>query len=126
MPDPQKEQLRMARQVSSLLFILAALAMASANQGNTGKYAEVNGLKMYYEIHGQGKPLVLLHGAFGTAESWANVLSTLTKTRQVVIIEQQGHGHTADRDMPLSYGQMAEDTAALLRSIHIQGADVFG
>lgn len=116
----------MARLVMSLLLILAAIAMANPNESNAGKYAEVDGLKMYYEIHGGGKPLVLLHGAFGTAESWANVLPTLTKTRQVIIIEQQGHGHTGDRDTPLTYEQMAEDTAALLRKIHIQSADVFG
>jgi pimeloyl-ACP methyl ester carboxylesterase len=69
---------------------------------------------------------VLLHGAFGTAESWSHILPALTKSRKVIIVEQQGHGHTADRDAPLSYEQMADDTAALLRKLGTKGVDVFG
>jgi pimeloyl-ACP methyl ester carboxylesterase len=95
-------------------------------QSANGKYAEVNGLKMYYEIHGSGKPLVLLHGAFGTVEGWATVLPTLAKTRQVIVVELQGHGHTADLDRPLTYEQMAEDTAQLLKQLKITKADIFG
>jgi pimeloyl-ACP methyl ester carboxylesterase len=98
----------------------------NTNATGTGEYAEVNGLKMYYEKHGRGRPLLLLHGAFGTAESWANVLPVLTEIRQVIIVEQQAHGHTPDRDAPLTYEQMAEDTAALLRGLGVQSADVFG
>jgi pimeloyl-ACP methyl ester carboxylesterase len=116
----------MARAIAPALLILGVISSASATEPNQGKYAEVNGLQMYYEVHGQGKPLVLLHGAFGTAESWGHVLPTLTKARQVILIEQQGHGHTPDRDTPLSYDQMAEDTAALLKQINVSGADVFG
>ncbi len=116
----------MARPLTLLLLVVAASFAAKTNEDNEARYAEVNGLKMYYEIHGEGKPLVLLHGAFGTAEGWANVLPTLAKKRRVIIIEQQGHGHTGDRDLPLSYERMAEDTAALLQQIHVQGADVFG
>ena len=88
--------------------------------------AEVNGLKMYYEIHGSGQPLLLLHGAFGFVEGWATVLPALTKTHQVIAVELQGHGHTNDLDRPLTYGQMAEDTAALLDQLKIKNADVFG
>src|SRR5262245_17393040 len=91
-----------------------------------GKYAEVNGLKMYYEIHGSGQPLVLLHGAFGFAEGWGAMLPTLTKTHQVIAIELQGHGHTNDLDRPLTYEQMAEDTAALLDQLKVKDADFFG
>jgi pimeloyl-ACP methyl ester carboxylesterase len=87
-----------------------------------GKYATVNGLKMYYEVHGTGKPLVLLHGAFG----WATVHPTLAKDRQVIAVELQGHGHTADIDRPLTYEQMADDTAALLKHLNIEQADFFG
>jgi pimeloyl-ACP methyl ester carboxylesterase len=87
-----------------------------------GKYASVNGLKMYYEVHGTGKPLVLLHGAFGLA----TVFPTLAKGRQVIAVELQGHGHTADIDRPLTYEQMADDTAALLKHLKIEQADVFG
>jgi hypothetical protein len=78
-----------------------------------GNYATVNGLKMYYEVHGTGRPLVLLHGAFG----WATVYPTLAKDRQVIAVELQGHGHTADIDRPLTFEQMADDTAALLRHL---------
>ena len=87
-----------------------------------GKYATVNGLKMYYEVHGTGKPLVVLHGAFG----WATVYPTLAKGRKVIAVELQGHGHTADIDRPLTCEQMADDTAALLKELKIEQADFFG
>jgi pimeloyl-ACP methyl ester carboxylesterase len=90
-------------------------------------YAEVHGLKMYYEIHGTGQPLVLLHGglsAIGT--SFGKVLPGLVKTRQVIAVEQQGHGHTADIDRPFTIEQMADDTVALLAQIGIEQADFFG
>jgi hypothetical protein len=67
-----------------------------------GRYADVNGLKMYYEIHGSGPPLVLLHGAFETAERWTRLVSKLWASCQIIIVEQRGHGHTADRNTPLS------------------------
>jgi len=86
------------------------------------QYAEVNGLRMYYEIHGAGKPLVLLHGAFG----YAAVYPTLAKNRQVIAVELQGHGHTADIDRPLTIENMADDVAALLKHLKIERADIFG
>jgi pimeloyl-ACP methyl ester carboxylesterase len=70
--------------------------------------------------------LVLLHGAFGFAEGWGAVLPALAKTRRVIIVELQGHGHTADRDQPLTYEQMADDTAELLKQLKIGSADFFG
>jgi pimeloyl-ACP methyl ester carboxylesterase len=91
-----------------------------------GKYAEVNGLKMYYEVHGSGRPLVLIHGSFGSVDGWATILPALEKTHQVIAVELQGHGHTADRDMPLTFEQMADDTAALLKQMGIKEADVLG
>src|SRR5215207_513104 len=91
-----------------------------------GNYAPVNGLQMYYEIHGAGQPLVLLHGAFSTIETdFGKMLPALAKTRQVIGVEQQAHGHTADIDRPLSYPQMAEDTAALLQHLGIEQTDIF-
>jgi pimeloyl-ACP methyl ester carboxylesterase len=90
-------------------------------------YAPVNGLEMYYEIHGAGQPLVLLHGALSaTGTSFGPLLPALAKTRQVIAIEQQAHGRTADIERPLSIAQMAEDTAALLRHLGVERADVFG
>jgi len=68
-----------------------------------GNYANVNGLDMYYEVHGAGRPLVLLHGAFSAiGTSFGKVLPSLAETRQVIGVEQQAHGHTADIDRPLS------------------------
>jgi len=97
------------------------------NKDAKGGYAAVNGLTMYYEIHGTGRPLVLLHGGLSTiAVDFGKVLPTLAQTRQVVAVEQQAHGHTADIDRPLTYEQMAEDTAALLRQLTIENADFFG
>jgi pimeloyl-ACP methyl ester carboxylesterase len=101
--------------------------IAPATSPRTG-YAPVNGLQMYYEIHGAGHPLVLLHGGLETIDVslGGNLLPSLSKTHQVIAIEQQGHGHTADIDRPLDYEQMVEDTAALLRYLEIADADVFG
>jgi pimeloyl-ACP methyl ester carboxylesterase len=89
-------------------------------------YAPVNGLEMYYEIHGSGEPLMLLHGAYGSIDLWGPILAPLAERRQVIAVEQQAHGHTADMDRPLSYEQMTEDTAALMRHLRIAHADVFG
>jgi pimeloyl-ACP methyl ester carboxylesterase len=89
-------------------------------------YAPVNGLQMYYEVHGAGRPLLLLHGAYMTIEGWGSLLPALAETRQVIAVEQQAHGRTADVDRPITYEQMADDTAALIRHLGIADADVFG
>lgn len=94
-------------------------------------YAPVNGLEMYYEIHGASRgadlPLVLLHGAFSSIEpDFGGMIPVFAKTRQVIAIEQQGHGHTADIERPLRQEHMADDTAALLRHIGVEKADFFG
>jgi pimeloyl-ACP methyl ester carboxylesterase len=114
-----------------LVAIAAAVGMSVASsvsasaQAKTG-YASVNGLEMYYEIHGAGRPMVLLHGALMTIEQFQQLLPSLAKTRQVIAIEQQAHGRTADADRPFRYEQMADDTAALLRHLELGQADVFG
>jgi pimeloyl-ACP methyl ester carboxylesterase len=90
-------------------------------------YAPVNGLEMYYEMHGSGQPLVLLHGNLSTiGSSFGKVLPALSATRRVIAVEQQGHGHTADIGRPFSIGQWAEDTTALLHHLKIEQADFFG
>jgi pimeloyl-ACP methyl ester carboxylesterase len=90
-------------------------------------YAEVNDLEMYYEIHGSGPPLVLLHGAFSAiGTSFGELLPALAETRQVIAFELQAHGRTADIDRPLSIEQLADDTAAALRLLGIAQADIFG
>ncbi len=93
-----------------------------------GEYAEVRGLRMYYEVHGKGRPVVLLHGGLNTIEtSFAKQIPVLSKNHRVIAIEQMGHGRT--RDVPgrkLSYEEMALDTAALLAHLGIQNADLAG
>jgi pimeloyl-ACP methyl ester carboxylesterase len=91
-----------------------------------GNYAEVNGLNMYYEIHGSGQPLVVLHGAYMTVDAMGEIVPALAEGRQVIAVELQGHGRTADIDRPLSYELMADDIAALIEHLVIEKADVFG
>lgn len=97
----------------------------AGTEAQTG-YAPVGDLNMYYEIHGAGRPLILLHGAYMTIEMMGPILPGLAKTRRVIAVEQQGHGRTADVDRPLTYEQMADDTAALARQVGIDNADVVG
>ena len=90
-------------------------------------YASVNGLEMYYEIHGGGQPLVLLHGAFSAiGTSFGKILPGLAKSRQVIAFELQAHGRTADIDRPLTLEGMADDVAAALPQLGIERADVLG
>lgn len=93
-----------------------------------GEYAEVHGLKMYYEVHGEGPPVVLLHGGMtGIAFSFAAQIPALSRNHRVIAIEQMGHGHTADiAGRALSYADMAEDTFAFLTQQHIQNVDLLG
>jgi pimeloyl-ACP methyl ester carboxylesterase len=81
---------------------------------------------MYYEIHGSGTPTLLLHGAYMTIDTMGPLLPGLAETRQVIAVEQQAHGHTADIDRPITYEHMADDTAGLLRHLGIEAADVIG
>ena len=90
-------------------------------------YAPVNGLEMYYEVHGSGRPLVLLHGNLSTiGVDFGGIIPSLARSRQVIAVEQQAHGHTADIDRPLSIQSWTDDTAALLRHLGVEQADVFG
>jgi pimeloyl-ACP methyl ester carboxylesterase len=91
-----------------------------------GSFATVNSLNMYYEIYGTGQPLILLHGGFGVVSSFEQNLPVLSASRQVIAVELQGHGHTADIDRPLSFEQMADDVAALIEHLRIENADVLG
>ena len=105
----------------------STIAGNEANQHSTSGYALVNGLKMYYEIHGTGTPLVLIHGGGSTLyTSFGRVLHLFAKTHQVIAVEMQAHGHTADIDRPLSFEQDADDIAALLKQLKIDKASIFG
>lgn len=89
-------------------------------------YASVNGLEIYYEIHGSGDPLIVLPGGFMTVEAMGPLVAQLAATRQVIGVELQGHGHTADSERPLRYETMAEDIAALMKHLGLAQADLFG
>jgi pimeloyl-ACP methyl ester carboxylesterase len=96
------------------------------DKNQKGSYAKVNGLDLYYEIYGSGQPLVLLPGAFWTIEAMGELVAQLATTRRVIAVELQGHGHTADIDRPLSFELMADDIAALITSLGLEQADLFG
>jgi len=89
-------------------------------------HAPVNELSMYYEVHGEGPPLVLLHGAYMTADMMAPLATGLADHRQVIVPEAQAHARTADVDRPLSYEQMGDDVADLIRHLGFEQADVVG
>lgn len=107
------------------LLLLGLLFVSSA----FADYAPVNGIKMYYEVHGKkdGVPLVLLHGGGSTIDvTWSKVLPIFAKTHRVIAIEEQGHGRTSDRDAPVSFETSADDVITLLERLKIDRADIFG
>jgi pimeloyl-ACP methyl ester carboxylesterase len=90
-------------------------------------YAPVNGIKVYYEVYGEGKPLVLLHGAFmDIASNWGQMIPELSKTRKVIAIEMQGHGHTPYFDRKLDLATMASDVDGVMNYLKVDNADVVG
>ncbi len=111
--------------ITTMLMFLAGVA--SAQQKPTTGYAPVNGLKMYYEIHGSGEPVVLLHGAFmAISGDWNDWINELAKTRKVIAVELQGHGRTADLDRDMTAENLADDVSALLDHLKIPKADIIG
>src|SRR4030081_1747772 len=112
---------------TAFLLTMLVPAVVSAQQTPTTGYAPVNGLKMYYEVHGSGEPVVLLHGAFMTiTNNWTGWIGELSKTRKVIAVELQGHGRTADIDRDISSANLADDVAALLDHLKVPRADVIG
>jgi pimeloyl-ACP methyl ester carboxylesterase/uncharacterized protein YndB with AHSA1/START domain len=115
-------------------YLAAAAAGTNPSQSPTpGKFAEINGIKMYYEIHGSvnprgsGTPLVLLHGGGSTIyTTFGRILPVLARTHKVIAIELQAHGHTSDRDAPETFQQDADDIAELLKQLNLPAADIFG
>src|SRR5690606_7574724 len=123
------------------IFSLTLFAVTSCNENKTqtqtmattdklafdSGYSEVNGLKMYYEIYGQGKRLVLIHGGGSTIQSsFGKVIPLFAKNRKVIAVEIQAHGRTSDRNADLSFERDADDVATLLKNINIEKADFFG
>ncbi|MEV4200059.1 alpha/beta fold hydrolase [Micromonospora globbae] len=92
----------------------------------SGQYADVNGINLYYETHGTGHPLVLLHGGLASGEMFAPILPTLADHHQVILVDLQGHGRTADIDRPLDVTLMAEDIAALIDHLGLEKPDLVG
>ena len=116
----------MTRTIPLLLATLTACASASAHP-EPGRYADVNGVHLYYEIHGAGRPVILLHGGFGTIDhDWGALIPALAAHREVIAVELQGHGRTADIDRPLRYETLADDIAALADTLHLEHPDVIG
>jgi pimeloyl-ACP methyl ester carboxylesterase len=112
---------------TAFLLTMLVPAIVSAQQKPTTGYAPVNGLKMYYEVHGSGEPVVLLHGAFMTiTNNWTGWIDELAKTRKVIAVEMQGHGRTADIQRDITQENLADDVAALLDYLKIPRADLIG
>jgi pimeloyl-ACP methyl ester carboxylesterase len=106
--------------------MLSTKEAATLTQNGTGNYADVNGIKLYYEIHGTGRPLILLHGGLGAIEMFGPNLAALAAGRQVIGVDLQGHGRTADIDRPLSAELMAGDIAALIKHLKLERPDLMG
>jgi pimeloyl-ACP methyl ester carboxylesterase len=104
---------------------VTATEWTSEAKGN-GDYAEVNGITLYFETHGSGRPLVLLHGGLGSGEMFGPVLPALSEHHQVIAVDLQGHGRTADIDRPLDIRVMADDIAALIDHLGLTKPDVVG
>lgn len=94
-------------------------------QDKTG-YAPVNGMEMYYEIHGEGEPLIMIHGAFMTLDMFGELLPVLAENRKVIAVELQGHGRTKDIDQPIRYKSLAQDIIALIDHLELDKPDVLG
>lgn len=109
-----------------VLMMLLSVVVSGQQKPTTG-YAPVNGLKMYYEVHGSGEPVVLLHGAFmAISGDWNDWIGELSKTRKVIAIEMQGHGRTADIKRDLTYENLADDVVGLLDYLKIPSANIIG
>jgi pimeloyl-ACP methyl ester carboxylesterase len=98
----------------------------TADTKGTGQYAEVNGINLYFETHGAGRPLILLHGGLGSGEMFGPVLPALAERHQVIAVDLQGHGRTADIDRPIDIRLMAGDIAALIEHLGLDRPDVVG
>lgn len=118
------------QKIVSAIIILLLFSLHSFSQQikpNETGYAPVNGIKMYYEVYGEGEPLILLHGAFYTIEmNWGQLIPGLSKTRKVIAIEFQGHGHTPYSDRKLDIVTLAKDVEGLMDYLKIDSADVAG
>jgi pimeloyl-ACP methyl ester carboxylesterase len=109
-----------------LLTALVAAGPAFAQSEPVGDRVEVNGMQMYYEVSGEGDPLIVLHGAYMNIETMGEIIPRLAETHRVYALEFQGHGRTTDIDRPITYPNLASDVAAFMDAVGIEKADVFG
>lgn len=109
--------------IAGALFVPASAAAQPAAVGNR---VEVNGMSMYYEVSGEGNPLIVLHGAYMTIPSMGAIIPKLAESHRVYAVELQGHGRTNDIDRPITYPNLADDVAAFMDALGIETADVFG
>ncbi|GCE15824.1 alpha/beta fold hydrolase [Tengunoibacter tsumagoiensis] len=100
--------------------------MTTNTDTSSGQYASINGINLYYEIHGTGKPLVMLHGGLGNFAMLAGLAPTLAQDRQVIGVDLYGHGRTALTDRPFDLGQIGDDIAGLIQYLGFEKADIFG
>jgi pimeloyl-ACP methyl ester carboxylesterase len=127
-----KNSLKTNNPLKSILLIVIIMLAAFRSNGqqikpSSGGYAPVNGIKVYYEVYGEGRPIVLLHGAFYTIDlNWSQLMPELSKTRKVIAIEMQGHGHTPFSDRKLSITTLASDVEGVMDYLKIDSADVAG
>lgn len=98
----------------------------TADDLGNGEYAEVNGINLYYESHGSGRPLILLHGGLGSGEMFGPIIGQFAANHRVILVDLQGHGRTADIDRPLDIKFMADDVAALIDHLGLEKPDVVG
>ncbi len=98
----------------------------TTEQKGVGQYADVNGINLYFETHGTGQPLILLHGGLGSGEMFGPTLTELAQQHQVIAVDLQGHGRTADIDRPIDIRLMADDIAALIDHLKLDKPDVVG
>jgi pimeloyl-ACP methyl ester carboxylesterase len=111
----------------NIILIILLLLTGSVKANKDSAYVNVNGLKMYYEVYGEGKPIVLLHGSFmNIAMNWSQVIPVLARTHKVIVPEMQGHGHTKDIPRAMSCEAMADDVSALLQHLKVDSADILG
>ena len=110
-----------------MLFFTAFQSNGQQLKPSASGYTPVNGTKIYYEVYGEGQPLVLIHGAFMSIEmNWGQLIPELSKTRKVIAIEMRGHGHTPFSDAKLDLATMASDVAGVMDHLKVESADVAG
>lgn len=118
--------IRITRMAAALLLIAACSPPQPQAPPAVGARVAVNGMQMYYEVSGQGEPLIVLHGAYMNIPSMGAIIPRLAQTHKVYAIEMQGHGRTTDLDRPITYTNLADDVVAFMDAVGLQKADVFG